>query len=49
MRRLLVILCCVTAMGPASAVTLEDVDQCLKDSTAWLVENQFTEQDVGKT
>ncbi|WP_456455673.1 hypothetical protein [Methanopyrus sp.] len=49
MRRLLVILCCVTAIGPASAVTLEDVDQCLKDSTAWLVENQFTEQDVGKT
>jgi len=48
-RQLLVILCCVTAIGPVSAATLEDVDQCLKDSVAWLVENQFTEQDVGKT
>ncbi|WP_456481806.1 hypothetical protein [Methanopyrus sp.] len=49
MRQLLVILCCLAAMGPVGAVTLEDVDQCLKDSVAWLVENQFTEQDVGKT
>ncbi|AAM01352.1 Ig-like domain-containing protein [Methanopyrus kandleri] len=49
MRQLLVILCCVTAIGPVSAATLEDADQCLKDSVVWLVENQFTEQDVGKT
>ncbi|WP_457619947.1 hypothetical protein [Methanopyrus sp.] len=51
MRQLLVTicLCCVMAVGPISATTLEDIDQCLKDSLTWLVQQQFTEQDVDKT
>ncbi len=47
---LLVLASVLVATGvPASAASERDVSQCLQDCIKWLVENQFTEQDVGKS